>query len=65
MAKYSMGEYQECPFHGGSNILLKLVTCKDKVIFPLILQNFVLNWYHTYIIHPVTDRTESMIRQHL
>ena len=44
MAKYSMGEYQERPFHGGSNILLKLVTCKDKVIFPLILQKFVLNW---------------------
>ena len=39
--------------------------CKnDKTVVPTILQKFVVNWYHTYLLHPGKERTEATIRQH-
>ena len=29
-----------------------------------ILKSYALHWYHTYILHPVIDRTEAPIFQH-
>ena len=29
-----------------------------------IIQNYVVNWYNTYLLHPVTERTKSTITQH-
>ena len=39
--------------------------CKDKIVIPSILQSYVVHWYHTYLLHPVMDRTEATIRQNL
>ena len=33
-------------------------------MIPQKLQKYVVKWYHTYIIHPGIDRTETMSRQH-
>ena len=39
--------------------------CKNgKIVIPAALQKYVLNWYHTYLLHPGTDRTERTIAQH-
>ena len=61
MAKYKDGTYHTGYFLGGSNIDLNLITCKDKIVIPKILQNYVLHWYHAYLLHPGMDRTEAMI----
>ena len=29
-----------------------------------ILQNYVVNWYHKYLLRPGTERTEATISQH-
>ena len=39
--------------------------CKDNIVIQPILQSYVVHWYHTYILHPGTDRTEAIIHQHL
>ena len=57
--------YHKGTLLGGSNIDLSLITCKGKIVIPSKIQSYVLNWYHTYLLHPGTDRTEAMIRQHL
>ena len=60
-----MGTYQEDSFRGVMNTQLKLITCKYKFAIPLILQSYVLCWYHMYLLYPVMDRPEAMIHQHL
>ena len=61
MDKYKDDTYQQGSFRGGINIYLKLITCKDKVFIPSKLQSYILHWYHTYLLHPVMDRTDAMI----
>ena len=39
IAKYKYGVYHKASFCGGSNIDLKLKTCKDKIVVPSILQS--------------------------
>ena len=65
ISKYNTGMYQEGSFNEGSNIYLKLITCKDKIVITSILQSYVLNWYHMYLLHTGMDRMEAMIKQHL
>ena len=31
---------------------------------PTILQKSLVNWYHTYLLHPGMDHTEATINQH-
>ena len=50
---------------GGGNIKNNLIISKDRIVIPLILKSCVLNWYHTYLLRPVTDRTYTMIRKHM
>ena len=64
-AKYKDGKYHKGYFRGLSNTDLKLITCKDKIGIPSILQSYVVHWYHTYLLHPGMDRTEAVICQHL
>ena len=64
-AKCKYGTYHKGSFRGGSNIGLKLIPYKDHIVIPSILQIYVVHWYHMYLLHPGTDRTEAMIRQHL
>ena len=61
--KYEIDTYQKGYFCGGSNIYFNLITCEDNIFIPLILQSCMLHWYHTYLLHPVMDRTEAMICQ--
>ena len=49
-------------FCGGGNIFM-LICKNDKIVVPTILQKYVVNWYHTYLLHPVTERTEATISQ--
>ena len=64
MAIYKNGTYHKGYSHGVSNGDLKLIMCKDKIVIPSKLQSYVLHWYYTYLLHPVMDITEAMIRQH-
>ena len=57
--------YQKGSFFGGSNIDLKLITCKDKIVIPSKLKSYAAHCYDTYIVHIGKDRTEATIHQHL
>ena len=57
--------YHKGYFCGGSNIGIKLITCKYKIVIPSKLRSNVLHMYHTYLLCPGLDRTEAMICQHL
>ena len=59
-----MGTYHRGYFSGWVNINLKLITCEDKIFIPSIVQIYILNWYHTYILHIGMDITEAMIFQY-
>jgi len=56
--------YHTKSFRGGGNDI-ELVCYNSKIVIPKVLQNYVLNWYHTYLLHPGSTRTEETIRQHL
>ena len=34
IAKYRYGTYHKDSFSGGSNIYLKIITCKDNIVIP-------------------------------
>ena len=39
--------------------------CKnDKIVVPTIIQNYVVNWYHTHLLHPGMDNIKATISQH-
>ena len=59
--KYKYGTNHKGYFCGGSNIDLKIITCKDRIVITSKLQTYVVHWYHTYLLHPGMDRTEVMI----
>ena len=65
MDKYKYGTYHKGSFCGGRNNNLNLITCEDEIVIPSKIQSYVLHWYHKYLLHPVMDRTEAMILQHL
>ena len=49
-------------FCGGGNIFMFI--CKnDKIVVPKILQKYVVNWYHTYLLHTSMEHTEATISQ--
>ena len=56
--------YHTKSFRGGGTDI-DLICRNDKIVIPKVLQKCVLNWYHTYLLHPGRDRTEETIRQHL
>ena len=42
-----------------------MLICKsDKIVAPTILWKYVINWYHTHLLHPGTERTYDTISQH-
>ena len=65
MTKYKDGTYHKGSFLGGNHIDIIPITCEDNIVIISTLQSCVLNWYHAYLLHPVMDRTEAMICQHL
>ena len=56
--------YHTKSFRGGGTDI-DLICRNDKIVVPKVLQKYVLNWYHTYLLHPGSDRTEATMRQHL
>jgi hypothetical protein len=56
--------YHANDFHGGGTTRM-LICRNDKIVVPKVLQQYVLHWYHTYLLHPGMVRTEETIRQHL
>ena len=60
-----MVTYHKYSFRGGSNINIIIITCDDNIVIPSILQSYVLHWYHTYLLHPLMNRTEVTIHQNL
>ena len=41
-----------------------MLICKnDKIIVPTILRIYLVDWYHTYLLHTVTGHTEATIIQ--
>ena len=65
LAKHKNGTYHKGYFRGGSNIDVRLITCKYKIVIPSKIQRYLLHWYHMYLLYPVTERMEEMICQHL
>ena len=60
-----MGVYNKGSFSGVINIYINLIKCEGNIFILLILQSYVLYWYHMYLLHPGMDRTEATIRQYL
>jgi len=48
-------------FRGGE----QLICFKDRIYVPKALQPHVVDWYHTYLMHPGETRMEETIAQHL
>ena len=65
MAKYKNRMYKAGSFCAGSNMKFNLIMCEDEIFIPSILQSYVLNWRHTYLLHTEINITESIICQHL
>ena len=63
--KYKDGTCHNGYVCGVSNIDLNLITCKDKIVIPPIIQKYVLHWYHRYLLCPRTDIMEATIHQNL
>ena len=55
--------YQKETFCGGGKEL-QLICKNGKIVIPAALQKYVLNWYHTYLLHPGTDCTECTTAKH-
>jgi hypothetical protein len=41
-----------------------LITYDSRIVIPLPLQQVLLNWYHTFLIHPGCDRLYQTLRTH-
>ena len=65
MAKYNIGTYKIGYLCGGFFIDVNLVTFKHEFFIPLILQIYVLYWYHIYLLIPLMDIMEATILHHL
>ena len=55
MDKYKTIKYKSGSIHGGINSNFNLIKFKDKIVIPLTLQIYVLNWYHVYLVDIVLD----------
>ena len=62
--KLKYTKYQKGYFCRSCNTI-KLATYKEKIDIPQKLKNYIVKWYHTYLLHSVLYRMEKMILQHL
>ena len=42
---------------------VKSIHCEGKILIPKSLQERIIAWYHTYLVHPGKTRMEATIRQ--
>ena len=61
-AKLKHKNYHTKSFCGGG-IITQLICRSDNIVRPKTLRNYVVNWYHTYLLHTGMDRTEATIIQ--
>ena len=55
--------YHVKSFRGGRNT--HMLVCKnDKMFMPTMIESYVVNWYHKYLLHLGADCTEETIIQH-
>ena len=52
------------PFRGADNDI-QLACHKGRIYVPKALRKTVIEWYHTYLMHPGATRTEETLKQHL
>ena len=62
--KLKVIEYQKSYFCRGQNTK-EIVIYKDKIVILQKLQKYVVKWHHTYLLHPVLNKTEAMICQNV
>ena len=55
--------YHTESFRGGGKSI-ELICYNSKIVIPTALRKYVLNWYHTYLLHPGSTRMEETIKQH-
>ena len=64
VAALEKGRYTAKTFRGGGKEYLLLVK-GDKIVIPEGLHKYVMDWYHTYLLHPGRDCTLAAIGKHL
>ena len=52
------------PFAGGGTVSQLICNTEGKIVIPPSLQQRVLDWYHSRLIHPGRDRLYENIHQH-
>ena len=61
LQKLKRAQYHTKSFRGGGTDR-DLICYNGKIVVPGTLQKYVLNWYHTYLLHPGSTRTEETIK---
>ena len=56
-------KYSTRKYHGGGKVR-ELIVKDSKIVIPKVLQQRIIDWYHTHLLHPGDNRTEQTIRQH-
>ena len=63
LEKFKFANYHTKYLFGGGNIFM-LICKSDKIVVPTILQKYIVNWYHKYLLHTVKEHTETTISKH-
>ena len=62
------GHYSTSTFRCGGDSdrvqSIDLITYNGKIVVPQLLQKRMLQWYHSYLLHPGQERTQATIQQH-
>ena len=64
MVKLTFTKCKRGSFLGVQNTI-HLIIYNNKIFITYQLQKYIVKLYHTYLLHPGMDRTESMIFLHL
>ena len=57
--------YQKHSFHWRGGVTRELICKNAKIVLPTLLQQHMIDWYHTVLCHPGINWTEEAIAQHL
>ena len=64
MVKDKPKEYLFKQFHSAGKTF-ELICLNDKIVIAKSQQQHIVEWYHTFLLHPGINRTEETIAQHL
>ncbi len=64
MQQLCSGHYSTTIFQCGGKNTIDLITKHGKIVVPQPLQRRLLEWYHSFLLHPGQERTEETIKQH-